>query len=144
MSDTSNPDLAEAIQGERRLEERHIVHWPVLLGWATAAGAQVARGRTLELSFGGVRIAVEHNFAVGEKVECRLSVHPWHGNSSMFDIDMTGKVVHCAYSAQNDGFDVGLQFTGFSGDGKERLAKVVQALQKGVSVGSAKPSDIRH
>jgi c-di-GMP-binding flagellar brake protein YcgR len=133
MSDTPAPDLAADLQSDRRLEDRHIVHWPLLLSWATPAGTQVAKGRSIEISFGGMRVAVEHNFAIGDKLSCRLSVHPWHGNSSMFDIDMTAKVVHCAYSSENDGFDVGLQFTGFAGDGKDRFSMVVKALQKGVS-----------
>ncbi len=133
MSDTPAPDIAAALQNERRLEERHVVHWPVLVSWTEAGGPQVAAGRTLELSFGGMRVSVEHNFAAGDKVACRISVHPWHGNSSMFDIDLTAKVAHCAYSAEKGGFDVGMQFTGFPGDSKETLSKVVQALQRGVS-----------
>lgn len=133
MSDTPAPDLAADLQSERRLEDRHMVRWPVLLSWTTRAGVQVAKGRSIELSFSGMRVAVDHNFAVGDRISCRLSVHPWHGNSSMFDVDMTAKVVHCAYSSENDGFDVGLQFAGFGGDGKERFSKLVQSLQKGVS-----------
>lgn len=133
MGDTPAPDLAAAIEGERRLENRHVVHWPVLLNWSAGGQPQAAAGRTLELSFGGARVSAEHNFPLGETLACRISVRPWHGNSGMFDLDVTARVMHCAYSAANDGFDIGLQFTGFAGDGKERLAKVVQALEKGVA-----------
>jgi hypothetical protein len=138
MTDTPTPDLAAELQGERRLEERYVVHWPLLISWTTPSGVAVAHGRTLNLSFGGAHVVVDHNFALGENVACRLSVQPWHGNSSMFDIDMFAKVLHSNYSAKSDGFDVGLQFTAFDGNGKERFAQVVQALQKGVSIASAK------
>ncbi len=138
MSDSPDPNVAADIQNERRLEDRHIVHWPILVSWITPNGALVAQGRTLDLSLSGVRISVEHNFAVGDKLACRLAVQPWHGNSSMFAIDMHAKVIHCAYSAQNEGFDVGLTFQDFGGDGKAQLAKVVQALARGVGALGAK------
>lgn len=138
MSDTPTPDIAAEIKSERRLEERHLVHWTMLLNWTTPAGPATVRGETIDLSLGGARVAVEHNFALGEKVACRLSVHPWHGNAAMFEIDMSAKVVHCAYSRQKKGFDVGLQFESFSGDGKQRFVKVVQAIESGVSVAGAK------
>lgn len=138
MIDTPTPDLAAEIQGERRLEERYVVHWPLLISWTAASEVAVAHGRTLNLSLGGAHVVVEHNFAVGEKVACRLSVQPWHGNSSMFDIDMSAAVLHSNYSAKSGGFDVGLQFTTFSGNGRERFVQVVQALQKGVSVAGAR------
>lgn len=138
MTDTPTPDLAAEIQGERRLEERYVVHWPLLMSWTTPSGVMVAHGRTLNVSFGGAHAVVQHNFAVGEKVACRLSVQPWHGNSSMFDIDMFAQVLHSNYSAKSEGFDVGLHFTTFNGNGKERFAQVVQALQKGVSIAAGK------
>ena len=138
MSDSPDPNIAADIQNERRLEERHIVHWPILVSWTTPTGPAVMQGRTLDLSLSGVRISVEHNFALGDRPACRLSVQPWHGNNSVFDIDMIAKVVHCAYSAQNEGFDVGLAFQSFGGDGKAQLAKVVQALARGVSALGAK------
>jgi c-di-GMP-binding flagellar brake protein YcgR len=129
MSDApTTPDIAAALQEDRRLEDRHLVHWPVALGWTTAAGQQVAHGRTIDLSSSGARVAVDRNFTIGAKLMCRLSIHPWHGNNARFEVDMTTKVVHCAYSSESDGFDVGLQFIEFSGDGKERFAKAVQAL----------------
>ncbi|HEX8988338.1 MAG TPA: PilZ domain-containing protein [Rhodocyclaceae bacterium] len=131
------PDLAGAIHDERRLEDRYLVHWPILMSWTTPAGLFVAHGRTLNLSFGGAHVAVDRNFAIGDKVACRLSVQPWHGNSSMLDIDLFAKVVHANYSSRAGGFDIGLQFESFSGDGKEKLGRVVQALQKGVAVASS-------
>lgn len=131
------PDIAAELKAERRMEERHAVRWPILLSWTTAHGPMSAQGETVDISAGGARVGVAHNFALGEKIACRLTVHPWHGNSKIFDIDMSARVVHCNYSRPREGFDVGLQFLGFEGDGKERLAKVVQALQRGVSVAGA-------
>jgi hypothetical protein len=134
----TTPDLGEAIQSERRLEERHVVHWPVLLSWTTPTGPAAGRGRTNDLSLGGARVALQHNFAIGDKLACRLSVQPWHGNSAMFDVDMTARVAYCAYSSQHGGFDIGLQFQSFAGDGKARLAKVIESLQLGAPIAKAK------
>lgn len=134
MSEVPANDLAAAVHSDRRLEDRHLVHWPVLLSWPTPAGPAVAQGHTLELSFSGMRVASEHNFPLGERVDCRVSVQPWHGNSDMFELDAAAKVVHSSYSSANDGFDVGLHFVGFAGDGKERLAQVVQAFQRNVQI----------
>lgn len=138
MSDTPTPDLAAEIKSERRLEERYRVHWPILLSWTTPAGPAVAHGRTVNLSLSGIHLAAEHNFAVGQQVAWRLSVHPWHGNSAMFEIEGSAKIAHSAYSSHEDGFDVGLQFQDFAADGKARLAKVIEALQQGVSAAGAK------
>ncbi len=132
------PDLAAEIKSERRLEDRHVVRWPMMLSWTTPSGPAVAQGETADISMGGARVAVEHNFALGEKVAWRLTVHPWHGNSATFHIDGFAKVVHSSYSRQKQGFDVGLQFQSFSGDGKAQMAKVVLALQQGVSAAGAK------
>jgi hypothetical protein len=130
MSDSPAPDLAKDLQEERRLEDRQAVHWPMLLGWKTPAGPAYSHARTSNISFNGAHVAADRNLIVGEKVAWRLTVEPWHGNNEMFDIDGFAKVVHSAYSSKEDGFDVGLQFVDFSGDGKVRLAKVIHALQQ--------------
>jgi c-di-GMP-binding flagellar brake protein YcgR len=84
-------------------------------------GSAVMRGRTIDVSLGGLSLTLPEQFSPGQ--QCDVAFDP------MFDgaphrIIAKAKVVYCILSGK-EGFRVGLQFTSLDAENNKTLAKLM-------------------
>lgn len=131
-------DVAASLRDDRRLHQRHPIRWPMDLIRRLPDGAVSYRGRTLDLSISGARIATDGHCKVGETVACRLTVLPRGGHARVGTIELVAVVVHSTYSSTAVGFETGLNFEQFVGNGKNLLADAFIAFEKDIPAKSLK------
>jgi len=91
-----------AVQNEARVNARKILRCPARL---TLADGTALRGRTFDVSMGGLSIMMDNPLPLG--THCTIAFEALTGGKTV-KINVAARVIHCALSG-TDGFRIGVQ-----------------------------------